>query len=73
MRGMADTPSPINPVPLTEAALILCVSPRWLRAEILGGRLPGLRAGNEFLVHIHAVRYYLAERARLEWEARNGK
>jgi len=70
---MSDsTPQP-DPVPLTKAALALCVPPRWLRDEILSGRLPGLKAGKEILVHVPQVRAFLAERARLEWEARNGK
>lgn len=60
-------------MPLMEAALNLCVSPRWLREEILSGRLPGLPVGNQIFVDVQSVRRCLAELARLEWEARNGK
>jgi hypothetical protein len=70
---MAEAKPQTEPVPLNEAARALCVPPRWLREEILRGRLPGLRAGDRILVHVPTVRHYLSERARLEWEARNGK
>ena len=55
-----------DPVPVNQAARALRVPVRWLRGEVEGGRLPGLRAGNVILVDLPTVKAMLAERARNE-------
>jgi hypothetical protein len=51
-------------LPLTVVARRLRVPSRWLRAEAEAGRVPSLRAGNQFLSDLEAVEAALLERAR---------
>jgi hypothetical protein len=65
-----ESTAPILPVlPLNRAARKLGVSARWLRAEIEGGRVPGLIAGTAVLVNVEAAAAVLAERAAAPQEA----
>ena len=61
---MARYDFPDEAVPLNIAARCLRVPAGWLRDEIDGGRLPGLRAGRVTLVHVGTVADLLSERAR---------
>jgi hypothetical protein len=54
----------IDPVPLSVAARILRVPARWLREEIVAGRIPGLIADRHILVHVPTALAILAERAK---------
>jgi hypothetical protein len=51
-------------VPINVAARWLRVPARWLRGEAEAGRVPALRAGNQFLCDPGAVEAALLERAR---------
>jgi hypothetical protein len=51
-------------LPLNVVARRLRVPVRWLRAEAEAGRVPALRAGNQFLCDPAAVEAALLERAR---------
>jgi hypothetical protein len=51
-------------VPINVAARWLRVPLRWLRAEAEAGRVPCLRADNQFLCDFEAVEAALLERAR---------
>jgi hypothetical protein len=51
-------------VPIRLAARWLRVPVRWLRAEAEAGRIPSLRADNQFLCDLGAVEAALLERAR---------
>ena len=55
----------VAPVPLNVAARILRVPVRWLREEILAGRIPGLIAGSRILVHVPTASAVLSKRAAL--------
>jgi hypothetical protein len=56
--------TPTRLLPLNVVARRLRVTVRWLRAEAEAGRIPCLRAGNQFLCDIGAVEATLLERAR---------
>lgn len=45
---------------------------RWLRDEVVGGRLPGLIAGRVILIHVPTVAKCLAERAKSSEGGSNG-
>ncbi len=62
--GMNSKPQLIDPVPLSVAARILRVPARWLREEIVAGRIPGLIADRHILVHVPTALAILAERAK---------
>ncbi len=49
-------------VPLSEAAKLLEVDEAWLRREVEEQRLPGLRAGNSYVVHPTQLLSFLTER-----------
>jgi hypothetical protein len=51
-------------VPIRLVARWLRVPVRWLRAEADAGRIPCLRADNQFLCDLEAVEAVLLERAR---------
>jgi hypothetical protein len=51
-------------LPLNVVARRLRVPVRWLRAEAEAGRIPSLRADNQFLCNLTAVEAVLLERAR---------
>jgi hypothetical protein len=51
-------------LPLNVVARRLRVPLRWLRAEAEAGRIPSLRADNQFLCDLGAVEAALLERAR---------
>ena len=51
-------------VPIRVAARWLRVPLKWLRAEAEAGRIPSLRADNQFLCDVEAVEKALLERAR---------
>jgi hypothetical protein len=51
-------------VPINVAARWLRVPVRWLRAEVEAGRVPALRAGNQFLCDFQTVENALLKRAR---------
>lgn len=51
-------------LPLNVVARRLRVPVRWLRAEAEAGRVPSLRADNQFLCDLDAVEASLLERAR---------
>jgi len=55
---------PTDPVPLNLAARCLRVPARWLREEIIAGRLPALIAESAILVHVPTVATLLTERAK---------
>jgi hypothetical protein len=55
-----------TPSPLRLTARALKVKPEWLRDEALAGRVPCLRAGDDLLFNLNAVRAVLAERAAEE-------
>ena len=50
-------------LPLTDAAVELQVSSRWLREEAEAGRIPCLRAGKRLLFHVRRVEVILEKRA----------
>jgi len=53
-----------RPIPVNRAARLLNIPVGWLRAEVEGGRLPGLKAGRALLVDLPTIADRLAERAR---------
>ena len=53
-----------GPVPLAEASRILGVPPKWLRSEIIAGRLPGVQADKTCLVHVPTIARILENHAR---------
>jgi len=57
-------------LPLNVVARRLRVPVRWLRSEAESGRVPSLRAGNQFLCDPEAVEVALLERARQRGEGR---
>jgi hypothetical protein len=59
-------------LPLNVVARRLRVPLRWLRDEAEAGRIPALRADNQFLCDIEAVEESLIERARRPAAARQG-
>lgn len=48
---------------LKQAAVELGLSPHYLRAEIKGGRIPYLMAGNRYILDIQLVEEYLKYKA----------
>lgn len=68
---------PTESVPLNVAARCLRVPARWLREEILAGRLPALVADSAILVHVPTIAALLTERAKgcscKEDDARRGR
>jgi hypothetical protein len=60
-------------LPLNLVARRLRVPVRWLRAEALAGRIPCLRAENQFLCDPAAVEAALLERARPPETTKGGR
>ncbi len=50
-------------VPIRRAASILGVPIAWLQAEVTAGRIPAIKAGRRWLVHLERTRIKLAEYA----------
>jgi hypothetical protein len=60
-------------LPLNTVARRLRVPVRWLRAEAEAGRVPALRARNQFLCDPEAVEAALVERARRPVTKKGGR
>jgi len=58
-----EHPSLMHPLPVNRAARALQVPAKWLRDEVTAGRLPGVNAGGQILVHVPSVREVLTQRA----------
>jgi hypothetical protein len=59
-----DTPA--RPVPLSHAARWVGVRSCWLRTEAEAGRLPGFKAGDDWLFDLPRLERALIERVRAE-------
>ncbi|MFK7883905.1 MAG: helix-turn-helix domain-containing protein [Phycisphaerales bacterium] len=59
-------------VAVTEAAELLGIPLAWMKREAEAGRIPAVRAGRRWLVHLERTQAILAERAVSRTEASNG-
>lgn len=50
-------------VPIRQAAVALGVPLAWLKREVESGRIPAVRAGQRWLVHVEQAQRVLTERA----------
>ena len=57
-------------VPIRRAASILGVPITWLQSEAKAGRIPAIKAGRRWLVHLERARIKLAEYAEREGGAK---
>jgi hypothetical protein len=53
-----------RPIPHTQLARYLRVSPAWLAAELEAGRLPGVNAGDRWLCDVDTIQRLITERAQ---------